>query len=48
MKIRELITVLSKFDPELELTISDGFGYHFYHTNAFALHRPKKMVKKVP
>lgn len=32
MKICELINELHKYDTELEITISDGQDFHFYHT----------------
>jgi len=32
MKVKDLITKLSEFDGELEVTISDGFEYIFYST----------------
>ena len=33
MKVREFICELQKFDPELEITITDGFDAICYHTN---------------
>jgi hypothetical protein len=33
MKVKELIKKLECFDPELEVTITDGFEALCYHTN---------------
>jgi len=33
MTTQELINKLSEFDPNLPVTISDGYRYHFYNTN---------------
>ena len=32
MKVKELINKLNQFNPELEVTITDGFKYRFYGT----------------
>lgn len=33
MKVKEVIQKLKQFDPEMEVIISDGYGFHFYNTN---------------
>ena len=33
MKIKDFIKKLKKFDPELEITITDGYQGVSYHTN---------------
>jgi len=33
MKVHQFIKALSKFNGDLDVTISDGWGYNFYHTN---------------
>ena len=33
MKVKNLIEKLEKMNPELEVFISDGYEYIFYHTN---------------
>lgn len=33
MKVKEFIKKLKSFDPEMEVTVSDGFNYCFYCTN---------------
>jgi len=30
MKVKEIIEKLKEFDPEFEVTISDGLHFHFY------------------
>lgn len=42
MKIKDLIKELSKFDPELEATITDGFKWTTYHTNGCAFAKIKE------
>lgn len=37
MKVKELIQKLSEFDQNLEVTISDGYGFHFYHTKKLVM-----------
>lgn len=37
MKVKELIEKLKEFDPELEVTISDGYRCHFYHTKGIEI-----------
>lgn len=32
MQVKDLVEKLSKFDPELEVSISDGYDCSFYHT----------------
>jgi hypothetical protein len=32
MKVKDMISELLKFDSELDITISDGFDFHFYDT----------------
>ena len=32
MKVKELINKLHEFNPELEVTITDGYECRFYHT----------------
>ena len=34
MLVKELIEALKKFDPEMEVTISDGYELNFYRGNA--------------
>jgi hypothetical protein len=37
MKVKELVKILSKFDPELEVTITDGYEVRCYHTNGIVI-----------
>jgi len=36
MKVKEFIDALSEFNPDMEVIISDGTDFHFYHTNAIS------------
>jgi hypothetical protein len=33
MIVKELIEKLQKYNENMEVTITDGFNYKFYHTN---------------
>lgn len=35
MKVGDLIENLSKFNTDMNVTISDGFGFHFYSANDY-------------
>lgn len=37
MKVADLIRELSEFDPDLEVTITDGYRFNFYNTKALAI-----------
>jgi hypothetical protein len=37
MKVRELIKSLEKLDPELEVTITDGYDCSCYHTRGIII-----------
>ena len=39
MKAKEMIAELQKFDPNLEVTITDGFKCHCYHTKNIEFQR---------
>jgi hypothetical protein len=34
MKVKDLIQELQKYNENMEITITDGFEFMFYHTNS--------------
>ena len=47
MKVKKLIKILKKFDPELEVIISDGRRCHFYNTKNIEIQEFKETDKKI-
>lgn len=44
MTVKELITILSKFNENHEVRISDGFDFNFYHTNGAVIEELEEIV----
>lgn len=48
MKVKDFIENLKKFDKELEVTISDGYDFIFYHTKEIEFKKYKDFSMKEP